>query len=126
MLVVLPLLAAFLLMVTGISYQFQGWLAALMVNKRRRGDHHHGGEPRLCRPLPAAEHGEFPVAWAEPEQVRTGQEQTKGRQQVFNEVRKHDRAIANMVLPPGWLPLGAMAAAEGSIGPPCSARWAWR
>jgi hypothetical protein len=36
MLVLLPLLAAFLLMVTAITYQFQGWLAALMVNKRRR------------------------------------------------------------------------------------------
>ena len=32
----LPLLAAFVLMVTGVTYQFQGWLAALMVNKRRR------------------------------------------------------------------------------------------
>jgi hypothetical protein len=33
---VLPVLAAFLLMVTALTYQFQGWLAALMVNKRRR------------------------------------------------------------------------------------------
>jgi hypothetical protein len=32
----LPLLTAFVLMVTGVTYQFQGWLAALMVNKRRR------------------------------------------------------------------------------------------
>src|SRR5207245_1387772 len=32
----LPLVAAFLLMVTALTYQFQGWLAALMVNKRRR------------------------------------------------------------------------------------------
>jgi hypothetical protein len=32
----LPLLAAFLLMVTALTYQFQGWLASLMVNKRRR------------------------------------------------------------------------------------------
>ncbi len=33
---VLPLLAAFLLMVTALTYQFQGWLAALMSNPRRR------------------------------------------------------------------------------------------
>ena len=33
---VLPLLAAFLLMVTGLTYQFQGWLASLMSNPRRR------------------------------------------------------------------------------------------
>src|SRR5262249_5158010 len=36
MLAVLPLVIAFLLMVTALTYQFQGWLAALMVNKRRR------------------------------------------------------------------------------------------
>ncbi len=33
---VLPLTLAFLLLVTALSYQFQGWLAALMSNPRRR------------------------------------------------------------------------------------------
>lgn len=33
---VLPLLGAFLLMVTALTYQFQGWLASLMSNPRRR------------------------------------------------------------------------------------------
>jgi hypothetical protein len=32
----LPLLAAFLLMVTALTYQLQGWLASLMSNPRRR------------------------------------------------------------------------------------------
>jgi hypothetical protein len=36
LLVVLPTLAAFLLMVTALTYQFQGWLASLMSNPRRR------------------------------------------------------------------------------------------
>lgn len=36
LLAVLPLSAAFLFMVTAISYQFQGWLASLMSNPRRR------------------------------------------------------------------------------------------
>ena len=36
MLPVLLLVAAFLLMVTALTYQFQGWLAALMSNPRRR------------------------------------------------------------------------------------------
>lgn len=36
LLLVLPLLAAFLLMVTALSYQFQGWLASLMINPRLR------------------------------------------------------------------------------------------
>jgi hypothetical protein len=35
-LLLLPLLAAFLLMVTALTYQLQGWLAALMSNPRRR------------------------------------------------------------------------------------------
>src|SRR5260370_3062402 len=35
MLLLLPLLAAFVLMVTALTYQFQGWLACLMQNKRR-------------------------------------------------------------------------------------------
>ncbi|MBN9122770.1 MAG: hypothetical protein J0I06_27130, partial [Planctomycetes bacterium] len=36
MLLALPLLAAFVLAVTALTYQFQGWLAALMSNPRRR------------------------------------------------------------------------------------------
>src|SRR5262245_5560152 len=36
MLVLFPLVAAFFLTVTAIGYQFRGWLASLMVNKRRR------------------------------------------------------------------------------------------
>lgn len=36
LLLTLPLLLAFLLMVTAISYQLQGWLASLMTNPRRR------------------------------------------------------------------------------------------
>jgi hypothetical protein len=36
MLLLLPLVAALLLMITAVTYQFQGWLASLMVNKRRR------------------------------------------------------------------------------------------
>jgi len=36
MLVLFPLVAGFILMVTGVTYQLRGWLATLMVNKRRR------------------------------------------------------------------------------------------
>jgi hypothetical protein len=36
LLVQFPLLAAFLLAVTALTYQFQGWLASLMTNPRRR------------------------------------------------------------------------------------------
>src|ERR1051326_8077650 len=36
MLLLLPAIVGFLLMVTAVTYQFQGWLASLMANKRRR------------------------------------------------------------------------------------------
>ncbi len=36
LLLVLPSLAAFVLMITALTYQFQGWLASLMTNPRRR------------------------------------------------------------------------------------------
>jgi len=36
MLLGLPLLTAFILALTAVTYQFQGWLASLMVNQRRR------------------------------------------------------------------------------------------
>ncbi len=36
LLFVLPLLAGFVLMISALSYQFQGWLATLMSNPRRR------------------------------------------------------------------------------------------
>ncbi|HEV8002386.1 MAG TPA: hypothetical protein VGP63_21025 [Planctomycetaceae bacterium] len=36
LLISLPLLVGFVLMVTTVTYQFRGWLATLMVNKRRR------------------------------------------------------------------------------------------
>jgi ABC-2 type transport system permease protein len=36
MLLLFPAVAAFILMVTAVTYQFQGWLASLMSNKRRR------------------------------------------------------------------------------------------
>jgi hypothetical protein len=36
LLAVFPLSAAFLLMITALTYQFQGWLASLMSNPRRR------------------------------------------------------------------------------------------
>ncbi len=36
LLLLVPVIAGFFIMVTALTYQFQGWLASLMVNKRRR------------------------------------------------------------------------------------------
>jgi ABC-2 type transport system permease protein len=155
MLLTLPLLAAFVLMVTALTYQFQGWLAALMVNKRRR---------RtiivvmtivfvlLCQ-LPNMlnvfrsknvpffdKHGELKKDLAE---ARTKNRDSRSREEVTQEQfeqkekqlrREYDDQVrelnqqtweaakqlgwlVNLVLPPGWLPLGAMMAVQGNPFP---------
>ena len=58
LLLVLPLLAAFVFMVTALTYQFQGWLAALMVNKRRRWDNNRRGDHGVYPDLSNTESGE--------------------------------------------------------------------
>ncbi len=129
MLVLLPLVAAFLLMVTALTYQFQGWLASLMVNKRRRrtivvlvtmgfvvlcqlpnlinvlrlGGRHE-------RPLIANPKANPPVVAGHEPKDSPGPEDTQPVQDVEQTVW-----LANLCLPMGWLPLGAMAAAEGSV-----------
>jgi ABC-2 type transport system permease protein len=149
MLLLLPLLAAFLLMLTALTYQFQGWLASLMVNKRRR------------RTIVVVVTGAFLLLFQLPNlismyrpwrqegpddlSVQLVKEQTeldrarqageitaKEYQQRFLEMQERYRTqmaarhrqvteqvsdiarIANLVIPLGWLPWGAMAAAEGN------------
>ena len=55
MLLALPLLAAFVLAVTAVTYQFQGWLASLMTNPRRRRTVIVVRDGRVHPPRPAAE-----------------------------------------------------------------------
>jgi hypothetical protein len=154
MLLLLPLLAAFLLMVTALTYQFQGWLAALMVNKRRRrtvlflvttgfillvqipnllnlahpvqavadaekelAERQAARQAELQHDLAA---GKITVAEFQSrtdELDRDFKEQVKERQQqTFQEVTRIAR-IVSVVLPPGWLPMGAMDLAEGDVLP---------
>jgi hypothetical protein len=154
-LLLLPLLAAFLLMVTAVTYQFQGWLASLMVNKRRRRTIIvlvTAGFVLLCQ-LPnllnvfqpwrkavearqqlntqlVLEDAELKRALAEKKitpaeyQQREGElvrqreaqveEQKAQGQQIWQGVQRTTRVI-NLVLPPGWLPLGATVLAEGDV-----------
>ena len=58
LLLLLPLVAAFLFMVTALTYQFQGWLASLMANKRRRRTVIVLCDWSIHPDLPAAEPGE--------------------------------------------------------------------
>jgi hypothetical protein len=152
MLLLLPLLAGFLLMVTALTYQFQGWLASLMSNKRRRrtiivllsaafiltcqvpnllniiqpwrgqgedGPAAHLREVRaeLDRALGAKEItlDEYQRRLEESiheEEARTEELDNQTLQQV-----EHTFRLVNLLLPPGWLPLGAAGLAEGNVLP---------
>jgi hypothetical protein len=152
MLVQLPLAAAFVLMVTAVTYQFQGWLASLMVNKRRRRtiivlltafvilvgqlptlinlarpwdieleDPH---DPKLVEQRKKLSHmlaqkqitdGEYIRRNAELE--RQHQKKTEEAEEQFLQQLDQTAWIINLVLPVGWLPLGARAAADGNLWP---------
>lgn len=147
MLWLLPLVALFLLLVTAVTHQFQGWLASLMANKRRRRmilvmvsltialasqmpnlafqfwAHKSTGEiqqrygqlqKEYDQLNDAFQRGEitldeFQQRW---EAINQQYEQTNADQWVPPELQQH-AWLANLLLPPGWLPLGVMAAAEG-------------
>jgi ABC-2 type transport system permease protein len=103
LLLVPPLLAAFVFAVTAVTYQFQGWLAALMANKRRRrtvivlvtlGFVLFFQVPNLLNILHPWDGGE------------------EHSQQAVLVVW-----YLNVLVPLGWLPAGAMAAAEGNVLP---------
>jgi hypothetical protein len=108
----LPLLAAFLLAVTAVTYQLQGWLAALMVNKRRR---------RtivvvvttiiiLLGQLPSLINLYRP--WQGRRENLSPEPAGQGMEQLGETVRFY-----NLIMPPGWLPLGIVHAAEGNALP---------
>jgi hypothetical protein len=102
LLVVLPLLAALMFAVTAVTYQFQGWLASLMANKRRR------------RTVIVLVTLGFILFFQLPNLLnilRPWESQEHSRQAV--------RAVwyLNVFVPLGWLPVGAMAAAEGNLLP---------
>lgn len=147
MLLLVPLVAGFLLMVTAVTYQFQGWLASLMVNKRRRrliivivttsfivlgqlptilGNFYRGNS--------GGDLGSVSKKAIEAQRALDAKEITKEQfEQRQNEIYRAvdtftkdplhlDRIspaalFANVVLPPGWLPLGVMGLAAGNVLP---------
>jgi hypothetical protein len=147
MFILIPLLAAFLLMVTAITYQFQGWLAYLMANKRRRrlivvsvtatfiligqlpnilgnffGRNAQENVSRIqqfeTRTEPA-DNGKLPTI---DQQILRQKQYQREIEAMTNDPFHLNRLgpsmqLANVVLPPGWLPLGAMGLAEGSVIP---------
>jgi hypothetical protein len=147
LLMLVPMLGAFLLMVTAVTYQFQGWLASLMVSKRRRrtiivivtfGFVLLMQMPNLFNVFqPLKEDTTEQLMEREEEQKkdllgsRNPDQLTPEMRDRLDEIRKKYKAqrqevrreklerleqttrFANLVFPPGWLPLGAVALAEG-------------
>jgi hypothetical protein len=107
-----PLLAAFLLMVTSLTYQFQGWLAALMVNKRRRRTVIVLVTFALILLTQLPNLINFIRPWEGMPEVKTPEQ----AQQLDEQIEETFRLV-NLCVPPGWLPLGASAAAEGDVLP---------
>src|SRR5439155_26927105 len=139
---------AFMLMITAITYQFQGWLASLMQNKRRR---------RTVIVVVTASIilvGQLPnlISIYSPWRSRSdlfqygvaeesNREELDRRQGAINrtpasalpqianlprssgpDLQKLNQnapmiRLINAILPPGWLPLGVMTLAEGSVLP---------
>jgi ABC-2 type transport system permease protein len=150
MLWLFPLMAAFFLMVTALTYQFQGWLAALMANPRRRRNILVvltlmavllSQLPNIInmwmpRDKPGSSHDiALPAKFVELNRQLADKEITLNEyQDRFEELQRDQAAKAarennaalqsaaqtaqliSAVVPPGWLPLGAMAAGEGRTG----------
>lgn len=153
MLPVLPSLAAFFLMITALTYQFQGWLAILMANPRRRrtvivtatalfiliaqlpslidflAPWKTRGQAESARALaeelkkleaaansPGVDPAEF-LRLREESIARFKQNaRARANRETLQYVERTGRVV-NLVLPIGWLPLGVLTAAEGSIAP---------
>jgi hypothetical protein len=147
----LPLLASFLLMLTALTYQFRGWLAALMVNKRRRNTIIVvvtmlfvlvAQAPQLLNVMQPwskkiQERGMQEVKERQERWIELGKEKLppKELQKRMQEIEESIRArhkeedqklweyvqrvawLTNGVLPPGWLPCGAAASADGDVVP---------
>jgi hypothetical protein len=152
MLILFPLVAGFLLMVTALTHQFRSWLATMMMNQRKR------------RTIIVVATMIFILIFQVPNLINIWQPWTKASESTDDYIQKlrelgkelesgkitvaefhkksaqieaerharlssanhqmEERAellfrMANEVLPPGWLPYGALAAEEGDLAPGC-------
>ena len=141
MLPLFPLVAAFFLMVTALTYQFRGWLASMMANPRRRRTimalvpllfFAVVQLPNLWNLTPGARERRAARAEARKTIAALDEELAAGRiTRAEYEARRPLRPPesdpsagydltrrVNLVAPPGWLAYGAEAAAEGRRWPP--------
>ncbi len=151
LLVQFPLVAAFLLALTALTYQFQGWLASLMVNKRRRRTvialvtaafilfAQLPNLVNILHPWGAGTDERNKKLWQDTDVLQrelndkkiTIEEFQKRHVELIQKFNAHDGEQArqafqqaqhigwllNLILPPGWLPLGVMEAAGGNLLP---------
>jgi hypothetical protein len=149
MLWLFPLVAAFILMVTALTYQFQGWLASLMANPRRRRTivvvltivfitifqlpnlvnlwlvprmtDHAKVDKMFARTMELngqLQRGEITVGEFNrriQESKRADQAEDAQRDREMLDSVGQTAWIISAALPPGWLPIGAMAASEGGV-----------
>jgi hypothetical protein len=159
MLLLLPLAAAFFLMVTALTHQFQGWLASLMTNPRRRrtvivvvtmvfvvivqlpnllnlmysGKAQRGFERRARQHEKQTDEvtrlqrsfAEGKITQAEfnrrmeeikDEELARTEEEARHSRENRQRLEETTRTV-NLFVPPGWLPLGAMGLAGGTVVP---------
>lgn len=148
----LPLVAAFFFMITALTYQFQGWLAALMVNPRRRRTIVVvltmsfillAQLPNLANliggPMARKKFDTGAQLKAQTDDLQaaanrkeiTPEEHQRRVTQLHKEHKDRAREalqqgweqadqtarLASLVVPFGWLPLGALGLAEGTVLP---------
>jgi hypothetical protein len=148
----LPLLAAFLLMVTALTYQFQGWLASMMSNPRKRraiifgitgifivlsqlpnlmnlyapwGPQQRADRSVALRDELAKLEGRFNAGEFNAQEHLRRQRELMEQHKLENDRLNREiganlertTRLVNLVVPAGWLPLGAMAAAENDALP---------
>jgi len=108
MLWLFPLLLAFLLMVTAVTYQFRGWLAVLMLNKRHRRT--------VVTVVTLVSILLFQLPYLSTRVF--GGRRSRRPAITSNEQAGQIAKTVSMTVPLGWLPYGAMASAEGRYLPP--------
>ncbi|MBI2808168.1 MAG: ABC transporter permease [Planctomycetes bacterium] len=137
----LPLAISFVFMATALTYHFQGWLASLMVNKRRRRTiivvvtlvfvliFQVPNLINIYQPWKGLEGEQMQKESAELTRALNAKEITKdefkkrqheilrdsvARTRKFWRDAEEWAWIANVALPPGWVAIGASSAAEGN------------
>jgi hypothetical protein len=113
MLLLFPLVAAFFLMMTAVTYQFRGWLASMMENPRRRRT------IMTVVPLLFILMFQLPNIWINlGPGARERREAPRPPARAGNSDDGYATArMVNMIAPPGWLAYGAEAAADGRVWP---------